>query len=93
VPIKVSELEKISGKNSIRSKILEFLRKNSSLAFTLNEIYNHFLDLDKKEHNLYQLKKQIFYRMVYNYLRDFAIKEIIVHKGNYYFYKKNEKEK
>jgi len=89
VPITVSELENSQGKSSLRGKILEFLSKNSGLAFKLKEIHIHFLELDKKGENKYKGKEKILYRIIYNYLRDFSFKSFVIHKGDYYYYKKD----
>ena len=88
MPIRVIDLEKGSEKTSLRGKLLEFLKTNPELAFSLKEIYEHFLDIDRKGTKIYQNKKPIFYRMIYNYLRDFSLSGFVIHRGNYYYYSK-----
>ncbi len=83
MPIKVLELEKEGNSViSIRGKTLNLLKKNQELAYTLKEIYLVFLN-DHKDKN-----KNLLYKLIYNYLHDFTIKGLIIHKGNYYYYNK-----
>jgi len=51
VPIKVFELEQGKERNSVRGKILEFLKKNPDLAYTLKEIYTFCINEDKSDNN------------------------------------------
>jgi hypothetical protein len=97
VPIRVSELEKGKESISLRGRTLNLLKVNSDLAYTLKELFNLFLDEDKKAGNLYKTNPNVLYKLVYNYLRDFCQSGLAIHKGNYYFYNKkgavNEKKK
>ena len=88
MPVTVKDLLEGPKENTLflRSRILEFLKKNSNLAYTLNEIYTHFLELDKKGPKKYKNEK-VLYKLIYGYLNDFVKKEEIVHKGHFYFYK------
>ena len=95
MPIKVAELKEGKEKNSLRGKLLEFLKKNSDLAYTLKEIYTFFKE-EKTIIGVYESKQDILYKLIYNYLRDFVLQGLVVHKGNYYHFKKealNEKKK
>lgn len=88
MPIKLIDLEKGAEKASLRGKTFEFLKNNSDLAYTLKEITSFF----SKQNKNYRSKTT--YKLIYNYLRDFTLKGSVIHKGNYYFYKKeaiNEK--
>ncbi len=91
MPIKVKDLEKEFIKSSVRGKILEFLKSNSELAFTLKEIHTFFIENDKKSNKAYIENPDVLYKLIYNYLRDFCIHGIVAHKGNYYYYKKGVK--
>lgn len=88
MPKKVSEIESLPEEKAyfLRGKILEFLRKNPGLAYTLKEIFNHFLELDRKSDQKYQKNRSILYHLIYGYLREFKLKKLVVHKGNYYYY-------
>ncbi len=84
MPIKVSDLEKGQEKSSLRGKTLEFLKKDADLAFTLKEIHQHFL----KQSSAYTKAPENLYKLIYNYLREFSIQGLVIHKGNYYFFNK-----
>ena len=90
MPIKVFELEQGKERNSVRGKILEFLKKNPDLAYTLKEIYTFCINEDKSDNN-YKTNPKTLYKLTYNYLRDFAILGLVIHKGNFYYYKKEVK--
>ncbi len=90
MPVKVIDLEKGNDKNSLRGKVLELLKKDPSLAYTLREIYSHFMQ-ENEINNHYKNKQQILYKLIYNYLREFKLKDVITHKGNYYYYNKRNK--
>lgn len=88
MPIKVSELEKGFEKSSLRGKTLEFLKKDPELAYTLKEIHLHF----SKE--IKHIDSKVLYKLIYNYLREFSLQKLVIHKGNYYYFNKkrlNEK--
>lgn len=82
MPKEVKELE--SSQIFLRGKLLEFLKKNSKLAYTLNELHQFFLKQEKK----YKSDPKILYHLIYGYLREFKLKDQIIKKGNYYYYKK-----
>lgn len=90
MPKKVVDVESMPEEKAyfLRGKILEFLKKNQDLAYTLKEIYNHFLELDRKSGQKYQKDKSILYHLIYGYLREFKLKKLIIHKGNYYYFSK-----
>ena len=91
MPIKVIDLKRGKEKVSLRGKTLELLKRNSDMAYTLKELYNLFLEEDKKTDNLYKNKTNVLYKLIYNYLREFILHGVVIHKGNYYYYKKEGK--
>ena len=91
MPIKVIDLKKGKEKVSLRGKTLDLLKRNSDMAYTLKELYNLFLEEDKKNENLYKNKQNVLYKLTYNYLREFILEGIVIHKGNYYYHKKEGK--
>ena len=88
MPIRVSDLGKGKESSSLRGKTLNLLKNNPDLAYTLKEIYDLFLEHDKKEENFYKTNPKALYKLVYNYLRDFRSAGLVIHQGNYYFYNK-----
>ncbi len=90
MPKRVSELESSSDGHLsfLMAQLLAFLKKNSEFAYTLKELHNHFLELDKQGDEKYQKNPKVLYHLIYGYLRVFGLKKLIVHKGNYYYYKK-----
>jgi len=90
MPKKVAEIESLPEEKAIflRGKILEFLRKNHTLAYTLKEIFHHFLELDNRSEQKYQKNQSVLYHLIYGYLREFRLKKQIIHKGNYYYLNK-----
>ena len=86
MPKEVKELE--DSNIFLRGKILEFLKKNFKYAYTLKELHSSFLDLDKKSEKKYQQNPVILYHLIYGYLREFRLKNQVIKKGNYYYYKK-----
>jgi len=86
MPKEVRKLEETSS--STRGKLLQFLKKNSHLAYTLRELHEIFLDKDAKLENKYSDSPRVLYHLIYGYLREFRLKNNIVKKGNYYYYKK-----
>ncbi len=88
MPKKVAEIESLPEEKAyfLRGKVLEFLRKNPDLAYTLKEIFNYFLELDKKSEQRYQKSRHVLYHLIYGYLREFKLKKLVLHKGNYYYY-------
>ena len=91
MPIKVIDLKKGKEKVSLRGKTLDLLKRNSDMAYTLKELYNLFLEEDKRGENFYKNKPSVLYKLIYNYLREFILKGVVIHKGNYYYYKKEGK--
>ncbi|MBI2672322.1 hypothetical protein HYX16_05290 [Candidatus Woesearchaeota archaeon] len=89
MPKRVVELKKEEEVDSLRKRILDFLKKNSDLAYTLKEIHEHFIKIDKKAGSLYENKEKVLYKLIYIYLREFKLQGIISHKGRYYFYEDN----
>ncbi len=86
MPKKVSELEEPSL--FLRGKLLNFLKKNSHLAYTLKELHDIYLKEDFKTEKKYQSDPKVLYHLVYGYLREFKLQNLITKKGNYYYYKK-----
>lgn len=88
MPKRVAELESRPEERAsfLRGKLIEFLKKNSELAYTLNELYEHFLKQDKIS-TKYQKNSKILYHLIYGYLREFKQKKLVVHSGNYYYYR------
>ncbi len=93
MPKKVSELleKPEESKESLRGKLLLFLKNNYELAYTLKELYKIFIDIDKKSNKLYQKNPNILYKLIYRYLWELKLKNLVLHKGNYYFYNKKYK--
>jgi len=81
MPKEVKELE--DSNIFLRGKLLEFLKKNSKYAYTLKELHHLYLKQEKK----YQKNPKILYHLIYGYLREFRLKNQIIKKGNYYYYK------
>ena len=82
MPKEVKELEDSSI--FLRGKLLEFLKKNSKLAYTLKELHEIYLKQEKK----YQKNPKTLYHLIYGYLREFRLSNQIIKKGNYYYFKK-----
>ena len=87
MPLPVSKLE--NSKLFLRGRLLDFLKRNSKLAYTLKELHEIFLDLDKKSEKKYQQNPKVLYHLIYGYLREFILSNKITKRGNYY-YTKNE---
>ena len=86
MPKEVSRLEESSV--FLRGKLLNFLKKNSHLAYTLKELYEIFLDKDAGSEKKYVSQSNVLYHLVYGYLREFKLENKVVKRGNYYYYKK-----
>jgi len=82
MPKEVKDLEDSSI--FLRGQILQFLKKNSKLAYTLKELHEIYLKKEKK----YQKNPKVLYHLIYGYLREFRLKNQINKKGNYYYFKK-----
>ena len=95
MPIKVSDLESNNYEsfNSLRKKILIYLQKNQDLAFTLKELFEHFLKQDKELPKRYEKSPKVLYNLIYGYLRNYELKGQIIHKGNFYYSNKKSKSK
>ncbi|MEK6951600.1 MAG: hypothetical protein AABX29_01160 [Nanoarchaeota archaeon] len=93
MPIKVEELKKggVESKLFLRGQILDFLKSNSEYAYTLKELYGHFLKKDMHSEKKYISKEKILYHLIYGYLREFILKKKVVRGGNFYYY--NEKKR
>ena len=91
MPIKVEDLKKgdVGNKLFLRGQILDFLKNNSNYAYTLKELHQHFLKLDKTREKKYISKEKVLYHLIYGYLRSFVLNKGVVKEGNYYHY--NEK--
>jgi len=93
MPIRVDDLKK-GGEESklfLRGQILDFLKRNSKYAYTLRELHNHFLELDKTRYKKYTNKEKTLYHLIYGYLRNFILEKKVVKGGNFYYY--NEKKR
>ena len=86
MPKEVKELE--DSNIFLRGKLLFFLKKNSKYAYTLKELHAHFLKIDSSAEKKYQSNPQVLYHLIYGYLREYKLKDIITKKGNYYYFKK-----
>jgi len=86
VPKQVIELKKEKEEVPLRKNLLDFLRKNSDLAYTLKELHEHFQKIDTKENKHYGGKEKVLYKLIYTYLREFHLQKILSHKGKHYFY-------
>ncbi|MBI2672572.1 hypothetical protein HYX16_06580 [Candidatus Woesearchaeota archaeon] len=97
MPKAVIELKNEKEEVPLRKNLLNFLRKNSDLSYTLKELHEHFLKLDEKGTKLYSGKEKALYKLVYTYLREFHLQKLVSHKSRYYFYEDkrglNEKKK
>jgi len=83
MPKEVKDLE--NSNIFIRGQLLQFLRKNSKLAYTLKELHQHFINLDKKSEKKYQSDPKVLYHLIYGYLREFRLQNQIIKNGNYYY--------
>ena len=86
MPKKVSELE--DSNLFLRGKLIEFLKKNSNFAYTLRELHEIFLKEDSKLDCKYKGSPKKLYHLIYGYLRDFKLKNKVIKKGNYYYFKR-----
>jgi len=86
MPKEVKDLEESSI--FLRGKLLEFLKKNTKYAYTLKELHQHFLKLDSKSEKKYESQSQVLYHLIYGYLREFRLKNLVTKQGNYYHIKK-----
>ena len=85
MPKEVKELE--NPNIFLRGQLIQFLTQNKKYAYTLKELYQHFLEQDKKTNKKYQSNSKILYHLVYGYLREFKLHKQIIKKGNYYYKK------
>ncbi|MEK6934672.1 MAG: hypothetical protein AABW46_02230 [Nanoarchaeota archaeon] len=90
MPIKVEDLKKggVESKLFLRGQILNFLKKNSSYAYTLKELHIYFLKQDRKFVKKYASKEKTLYHLIYGYLREYILKKKVVKEGNFYYYGK-----
>lgn len=86
MPKEVKELEESTI--FLRGKLLQFLKKNSHLAYTLKELHQIYLKEDSKSEKKYQSNPKTLYHLIYGYLREFKLKNQITKRGNYYYHKK-----
>jgi len=86
MPKEVKDLEDSSI--FLRGQLLQFLKKNSNLAYTLKELHEIYLKEDSKSSKKYKSNPKSLYHLIYGYLREFRMKNQIIKKGNYYYYKK-----
>jgi len=88
MPIRIDDLKRggVGNKRFLRGQILDFLKKNSKYAYTLKELYTHFLKLDSGGDKKYISKENGLYHIIYGYLRSFILKKQVVKDGNFYYY-------
>lgn len=90
MPVEVRYLKRgMQDKIFLRGQVLDFLKKNSRYAYTLNELYEFFLKRDIHSERKYISKKNVLYHLIYGYLREFIKNKKVMKEGNFYYY--NEK--
>ena len=90
MPKTVAKLKNEREEVPLRKNLLNFLKKNNNLAYTLRELHEHFSRLDKKESKLYANKEKVLYKLIYTYLREFKLQKLVSHKGRHYFYEEKK---
>jgi len=89
MPKEVAEIERGNSESyiAVRSKLFYFLQKNHKYGYTLREL----VDIFSKEYKNKYSHEKVLYKLISDYLGQLRLQNKIKHKGNFYYFKHEEK--